>query len=188
MVPVMSAIYEKTRRTRCQKEIKELASAATQYYYEHHAYPPDTDDWGGMGGNEDVWDAYSLHRYLGLEIVRREEDVDESEWKAYGPYLEMLPKTLVYDPGEGVAKYCDPWRTQYHFDAFHMKDGVVRGWPYPKALVQQSLGSEASIDAERARQKLVRDFKFVSYGTDKEPDVAYPFDWETKAKDDVRSR
>jgi prepilin-type N-terminal cleavage/methylation domain-containing protein len=186
MIPVMGVVYEKTRKARAQKEIKELASAATQYYYDHHAYPPDTDDWGSKGGNEDVWDEYCLHRYLGREIVRREEDVDESEWKSFGPYLEILPQTLVYDSGGDVGKYCDPWKTPYQFDAYHMKDGVMRGWPYPKALVQKSLGS--GVGADEAAQKLVRDFKVVSYGTDGKPDVAYPFDWETKAKDDIRSR
>ena len=94
--------------------IRKLNLALQSYYADcGRVYPPDTGYGLSMtGGNAGVtYDAGSLWRYLGKEVVYRRSATDPGA--TFGPYLNFSDRELVpyTDPVNGASFYvCDAWR------------------------------------------------------------------------------
>lgn len=186
VTPVLMKAREAAKKRWAQKELGELSGVMTMYFQDHSAYPPDTDDWGPLGGNTDIDDPFSLHRYLGSSIV-------DAGGETYKAYMDMkLDRLTEYDAVDELGKFTDPFGTAYEMDAMHMLDPEVSpsgeweqsGWPY------RLPNKDAPTPQERT--KMVRDFKIISRGPD-QLTADFPFDPDPsdanfgKAADDLRS-
>ncbi len=175
LTPVLMKARERAKVRWAQKELNELGAVISLYHRDHSAYPPDTQDWSAKGGNSEdpdkpSHDELSIHRYLGSRIFN---------WKGeeFRPYMSMDWKRLGDVDDDGIGRFRDPFETAYELDSMHMippnpDDPLTTyaacGWPY----VLEKPG--APIDDER--QRMVLDYKFISYGPDTlTTEGSYPF-------------
>jgi len=188
LLPVLGRARESAKKRWAEKELAELGAVMAIYHQDQSTYPPDTADWGAVGGNaEDPAniDPRSIHRYLGRSVVN---------WKgeAHVAYFSMDSDRLSErdsDP-DRVGFFLDPFLTPYHLDVMHMTPPPVsnpgqgyrqRGWPYLLAMPGTPTSQE--------KLKMVLDFKFISYGPDTRTiSGGYPFDMGELKTPPVRVR
>ncbi len=158
MIPVLLIARTTVRKKQALKEIMDIKGAITQYYIERNEYPPDTTDWQDLG---DLYDARSLHRYLGRTIE------DARGRRRFGPYLNVKIDR-VRDIEDGVGIYTDPWGKDYHMDAVHTR--IVNETP-------MGVGAPYREGTDVPKDQRTLGFKVVSFGPDEEADLYYyPFD------------
>jgi prepilin-type N-terminal cleavage/methylation domain-containing protein len=177
LVPVLLRARSSAKMRWALKELNELKAVISLYHQDQSAYPPDTFEWATKGGNAEdphpdvpSHDPLSINRYLGKKVVN---------WRGeeYPAYMAMTwDRVEGRDPIDRAGVFMDPYETPYELDAMHMippdpadpGSGYKQcGWPY----ILASPG-----DPSRGEKlRMVLDFKFVSYGVDKES-VDYPFD------------
>ncbi len=175
MVPVLLSARKTVRNKQALKEIMDIKGAVTQYYIERNEYPPDTANWQDLG---DLYDARSIHRYLGRAI-------EDAKGRRFGPYLNVKIDN-VRDIQDGVGIYMDPWDNDYHMDAVHTR--IVNKTP-------MGVGAPYREDTGVPKDQRTLGCKIVSFGPDREASLYYyPFDPDlsrpTVAKmvaDDIRS-
>ncbi len=133
---VIAGVMGNRRKLLAQKQVRDIAEAARQYFREHQVYPPDTDSYEngdpapkGLTGNDLK---YSITRYLGIRLMNNKTGAQ------YGPYLEIQERYLKPDSqanidGKEVMLLMDPWGNAYEMDCMHVPiDGTVIGKPvYP---------------------------------------------------------
>ncbi len=157
MIPVVQAARTTVKKKQALKEIMDIKGAITQYYIERNEYPPDTADWQDLG---DLYDARSIHRYLGRAI-------EDTKGRRFGPYLNVKIGR-VRDIEDGVGIYTDPWGNDYHMDAAHTR--IVNETP-------MGVGTPYREDTAVPKDQRTLGFKIVSFGPDEETDLYYyPFD------------
>jgi prepilin-type N-terminal cleavage/methylation domain-containing protein len=150
LVAITVSILARARAQRqilqAQKQVKEIAAAASAYYDQLGSYPPDTGSFGTGVIPDTVNDPAAIYLFLGSKIT------DKRSGKEYGPYLDVRPAQLV------GKLYVDPWGNAYQMDAFHVQaldvtQGIFQrvGEPYMPGVPE----------------KEIRDVKVWSFGPDK---------------------
>ena len=195
VMPVLGKAKLKAMKEWARKEITELGSALDLYHQDHGAYPPDTQDWGLVGGNDDndLYDEYTIRRYLGMDVVDR-------KGKVYTAYYGMDSKRLgsiQYDArSRPIGKFLDPFLQPYEVDAMHMippdlasADPAARswrqsGWPY-RAIAMPGEPTHQEL------RRMVLMYKLISRGPD-QLTVDFPCEPDPSAanlgdaRDDIR--
>ncbi len=150
LVAITVSILARARAQRqvlqAQKQVKEIAAAASAYYDQLGCYPPDTGSFGTGTIGDTTNDAAAIYVYLGSKLT------DKRSGKEYGPYLDIRPAQLV------GKTYVDPWGSAYQLDAFHIQavdatQGIYQrvGEPYLPGVPERE----------------IRDVKVWSVGPDK---------------------
>lgn len=184
VLPIMGVATTKARRTQAQKEVREIVSAIQTYHMAYNVFPPDTADWGSVGGyaenlpgtlmNKDI-DPRSIHRYLASPVRTK-------PGKKYTQQMSIKDERLDPDSidADNIGIYCDPWGKPYHIDCVHMYysqgSWKQKGWPYRNK-------SGAAEPTEQEKRVMSLDFKVVSYGPDMKS-VSYPFEDDPDSRDD----
>ena len=123
ILPALLRAREHEKLMQATKEVRDLATAAVNYYQDFGAYPPDTGTFATGSAPDTVIDPDSIYKYLSL---RRK---DPATGAIGGPYYLGFNASRLKGPA-GMT-YVDIWGNPYQLDAFHMSAGQKIGEPYP---------------------------------------------------------
>lgn len=176
LMPVLFKARSSAKKRWAMKELSELRAVISVYHQDQSGYPPDTQDWGAAGGNDELNankpkdDFRSINRYLGRKVTNWRGEV-------YPAYMSMSwDRVINRDPVDRAGVFLDPYEEPYELDSMHMippdpsdpGSGYKQcGWPYILA--------NKNTPTLQEKLNMVLDYKFISNGEDTLT-VDYPFD------------
>jgi prepilin-type N-terminal cleavage/methylation domain-containing protein len=140
LLAALGLVTGTARRTQARKEVNEVADAIRTYFMAFNVYPPDTQDWGTVGGwderqgtvppDKDI-DPRSIHRYLASEVRVSPRKAATQQMAIKENRFTNLQADAF---GNRIGIYEDPWESPFEVDCMHMayvnSAWRQKGWPY----------------------------------------------------------